>query len=232
MIAGDRAVLAFDTTLGACSVALVRGDRIVADRTATIGRGHAEALIPMIGAVLEAASATYAEIALCGVTVGPGTFAGIRVGIAAARGIALVTGVRAVGVTTLAALAESARRAGSVAAGEAMLVAQDARRGEVYVQAFGTDGAPLGGPVLLPVDRALSRAAPGPGRIVGSAAERVHAAAGGGHPDLTVAVAPAAPDAAAVAVLAQRDLAAGTVLDPRPLYLRKPDARLPGMTRP
>ena len=100
-------VLAIDTALEACSVALLdtgQPDRAVHESLA-MTRGHAEALMPMIARVFERASLDAGQLDRIAVTVGPGSFTGLRVGIAAARGIALASGKPAIGLTTLAAYA-------------------------------------------------------------------------------------------------------------------------------
>src|ERR1700687_5333867 len=100
-------VLAIDTALEACSAAVLDTERasLAARESRPMVRGHAEALLPLIARVLERAGLDVAEIDRIAVTTGPGSFTGLRVGIAAARGIALATGQPAVGVSTLAAFA-------------------------------------------------------------------------------------------------------------------------------
>ena len=129
-------LLALDTAGPDCAVALARAQsgqcEIVAERSETLGRGHAERLIPMIEELLTEASSSFADVRRIAVTTGPGSFTGIRVGVAAARGLALALAIPAVGVGSLEALAFDAakeRRAGTAVA------ALDARRGEVYVLA-------------------------------------------------------------------------------------------------
>src|SRR3990170_4444965 len=100
-------VLAIDTALEACSAAVLDTEHasVVAHESLPMLRGHAEALIPLIARVLERARLTFSELDRVAVTTGPGSFTGLRVGISAARGIALAAGKPAVGLTTLAAFA-------------------------------------------------------------------------------------------------------------------------------
>src|SRR5215207_11035135 len=110
-----RTILALDTSLEDCAVAIAAGGRVTLVRE-TIGRGHAERLFGMVEAALAEAGLRLADIDRFAVTVGPGSFTGIRVGVAAARGFALATGKPAVGISTLAAHAAAARTiAGRVA---------------------------------------------------------------------------------------------------------------------
>lgn len=220
-------VLALETTLAACSVALLRDGEVAARRFEVIGRGHAEALMPMIEKVRAEAGIELTGLDLLAVTVGPGTFTGVRIGLAAARGLALATGVPLVGVTTLAAVAEGARDA----FGGALLVALDAKRDAVYAQAF--DGAAaLGEPALLQPDEAAALAPAGPGLIIGTGAEVVSRALRPRRPEWRRDLGAGLPDAAAVARLAARrdpgDHLGPTA--PAPLYLRSSDATLPRTT--
>jgi len=215
---GSMLLLALDTSLAACSVALWRDGTVAAERCTPMARGHAEALAPMIQALCRDADLDLASVDAFAVTLGPGTFTGIRVGLAAARGLALPGRRPLVGVSTLAAIAASA----DLPAGDPVLVVQDAKRGELYAELMGGDG-----PRLLAWD-ALEAAYPArPVRLVGSgaqtAADRLRGA--------TVAIGEVLPRAAAVARLAAARLVAEGAesfrVPPSPLYLRAPDAKLP-----
>ena len=214
-------VLAFDTALAACSAALFDGDRPLAQQEAAMPRGQAERLMPMIEAVRDAAGVALAEVDLICVTVGPGTFTGVRIGIAAARGLALATGASVLGLTTCEAIAANVASFGAAP----ILVAMDARRDEVYAQAFGPGPAALGPPVLRSRDDIADIAPPAGGLIVGSAARQVLPLL----PAARLADASMLPSAARFG-----RFAAGRFADARPgaelapLYLRAPDARLPG----
>jgi len=159
-------VLAFDTCFGACSTAILTraadGEVRRATRFEPMTKGHAEALFPMIDAVMAEAGAGYGDLDAIAVTVGPGTFTGTRVGIAAARGLALATGLPVYGTTSLAAIAGRALRSGSEATlgpGVSLLVCHDARRGQLYTQRF-TDlrACPLGSPAVQEIEAAAAEA--------------------------------------------------------------------------
>src|SRR5476651_461817 len=141
-------VLAIDTALEACSAAVLNTDRasIAAHETLPMARGHAEALIPLIARVLDRAGLTFSEIDRIAVTTGPGSFTGLRVGISAARGIALATGKPAVGLSTLAAYA-----APFIASDDTLPVVSviDARHDHVYLQVFGPGGRTIVAPRLV-----------------------------------------------------------------------------------
>src|SRR5919204_2428098 len=99
-------VLAIDTALEACSAAVLDPDGgITASESLAMTRGHAETLMPLIARVMNGARVEFAQLDRIAVTVGPGSFTGLRVGIAAARGIALAAGKPAIGLSTLSALA-------------------------------------------------------------------------------------------------------------------------------
>src|ERR1700689_533760 len=166
-------VLAIDTALAACSAAVLDTEQgIIASESLPMLRGHAEALIPLIARVMEQAALAFRDVDRVVVTTGPGSFTGLRVGISAARGIALAAGKPAVGVSTLSAYA-----APYLADDETVPVvsAIDARHAHVYLQVFGSGGRTVIAPRLAPLSEAVRAAAESPARIVGSAAR-----AGGG----------------------------------------------------
>src|SRR5262245_11412391 len=143
-------VLGLDTCLNACSVAVLDGDRVLARDCEPMARGHQERLAPMAEAVMAAAALPFSRLQRVGATVGPGSFTGLRVGVAFAKGLASALGIPAVGVGSLEALAAEA--GGLVAA------AIDARRDQLYLQVF-EDGAPLMAPDVLPLGVAAARLA-------------------------------------------------------------------------
>src|SRR5437870_1821145 len=132
-------VLAIDTALGACSAALLQTDlvTVIASESAVMSRGHAEAIMPMVARVMDKAGVDFASVDRIAVTIGPGSFTGLRVGIAAARGIALAAGRPAVGLSTLAGFA-----APLIADDDSMqlVAAIHARHEQVYLQVFGRRG--------------------------------------------------------------------------------------------
>jgi tRNA threonylcarbamoyladenosine biosynthesis protein TsaB len=135
-------LLALDTACAACSAAVLDGGEITAARFTPMARGQTEALMPMVGAVMEDAGIGFDALDRVAVTIGPGSFTGMRTGLAAARGIALGCGAELVGVTTLEAVAFAAR-------GRAVLVALTTGRAELYVQRFGADGAAQDAPAAI-----------------------------------------------------------------------------------
>jgi tRNA threonylcarbamoyl adenosine modification protein YeaZ len=183
-------------------------------------RGHAEALIPLIGRVLDRAQLTFTEIDRIAVTTGPGSFTGLRVGISAARGIALATGKPVVGLTTLAAYA-----APLIAAKEATTVvaAVDARHDHIYMQVFASNGRTLVSARLVHMREALRFAATGSPRLVGTGAKLLAAAWPPAERPPTSVDPLGAPD---INWVARLGLAADpTGEPPKPFYLRAPDAQ-------
>ena len=215
-------VLAIDTALEACSVALLdtgQPERSVHESQAMV-RGHAEALMPMIARVFERAALDADRLDRIAVTVGPGSFTGLRVGIAAARGIALAAGKPAIGLTTLAAYA-----APLIAANDAVPVvtAIDARHDHVYLQVFGAGGLTLVKPAVLHVADAARASLGGPPRLIGTGAEMLARAWPAGERPPVLVDNKRAPDIGWVARLGAAAPETGT--PPKPLYLRAPDAQ-------
>jgi tRNA threonylcarbamoyl adenosine modification protein YeaZ len=212
-------LLAIDTALAACSAAVYdAGSReLLALESLEMVRGHAEALLPLVARVMQAAQSRFVDLQRVAVTTGPGSFTGLRVGISAARAIALASGFPAIGVTTLEAYAAPYfdLEEGAVA------VAIDARHRHVYLQVFGADGRTLVAPQVASLAEAVA-AARGAARVIGSGAPLIAAAWPPGEPP------PAfdpreAPDIGWVARLGAA--AEKSSAPPKPLYLRAPDAR-------
>ena len=224
---GSMLLLALDTSLAACSVALWRDDGLLAHRFEPMARGHAEALVPMILAVCADAGADLSQVDALAVTRGPGTFTGIRIGLATARGLALTNACPVVGVSTLEAIGVGAALPPGL---DPLLVVQDARRGAVYAELLDAAAAPLAGPRIVDLP-GLEVAFPGrPLRLVGSGAHLAAERLGAG---VTVARGEILPDAAIVAAIAVARLkthgATAYARPPSPLYLRAPDAKLPAL---
>jgi tRNA threonylcarbamoyladenosine biosynthesis protein TsaB len=216
-------VLAIDTALGACAAALFDTDHgaIVAGESLPMQRGHAEALMPLVARVLAAANSSFLEIDRIAVTVGPGSFTGLRVGISAARGMALAASKPAVGLTTLTAFA-----APLVALDDTspVIAAIDARNNNVFMQLFGPGGRSVISPRLATLDDAVRAAMNGPARVVGSAAEKIAAAWPAGEALPALIDAQNAPNIEWIARIGARTPADGSAT-PKPLYLRAPDAQ-------
>jgi tRNA threonylcarbamoyladenosine biosynthesis protein TsaB len=213
----------------ACSVAVGLGEKIVAQKRIDAMHGQAEALLPLVDRTMRAARQVPAALDLVVSTVGPGSFTGIRAGLAAARGVALATGARLIGVTGFDAVAVQAARS-DCSETRFLLVALESRREDLYVQFFDPHGAPLGEPagIMPPLFRKTVAAAVGanPLLIAGDAAQRA-AAALAQRPD-TVVLEDSAPGAVGTLRAGLRLLRLGKVADaPRPLYLRPPDVTLP-----
>jgi tRNA threonylcarbamoyl adenosine modification protein YeaZ len=213
-------VLAIDTALEACSAVVLDTEHgRVASESLPMVRGHAEALMPLIERVMHQADMPFSALDRVAVTTGPGSFTGLRVGIAAARGIALAANKQAFGLTTLAAYA-----APYIAADDktAVAVAIDARHQHVYLQVFGAGGRTMTTPRIASVADAVRASANGPVRIVGTGANMIANAWGAHEPPLLVED-KRAPDIVWVGRLAVA--ATESAGDPKPLYLRAPDAQ-------
>jgi tRNA threonylcarbamoyladenosine biosynthesis protein TsaB len=215
-------ILAIDTALDACAAGVLDTDagHLIAQESLPMKRGHAEALMPLIARVMKASGIPFAALDRIVVTTGPGSFTGLRVGLSAARGIALAAGKPAVGVTTLTAYAAAMV---SESGQHPIISAIDARHDQVYFQVVSGDAGSLLRPRLAPVEEALGAARFGAPLLVGNAAhilaERWPASA---LPPVQINPQPA-PDIAWVAWL-------GAAVDPdnapaRPYYLRAPDAK-------
>lgn len=206
-------ILAIDTCLGACSAAVTDGARVLAAAAEPMERGHQERLAPLVAEVMDAARTAFVDIERVAVTTGPGSFTGLRVGLAFAKGLALALGRPVVGVGTLHALAASESETGRVAA------VVDARREQVYLQPF-RDGAALAeAEALTAADAAARLAGLGEGwRLVGSGAPLLAPLLAGSEVDARLA-----PDPAVIARIG----AAAPLAPAYPVYLRAPDAKLP-----
>lgn len=204
--------LVIDSATAACSVALLEGNTLIGGTFRVLGRGHAEALVPMIAQLPERGKADRIAVAL-----GPGSFTGVRVGLAAARALALAWGAEIVGYPTLALVAAMAREA----FGEGPLdVAMTGGHGEWFVESFDAAGASTAPLASLKPDAAAQALTAQ--RVTGNEAEALVAARGHGTAQ------PLLPDARAFAALPTAHLTP----DISPLYGRAPDARLPGGTLP
>lgn len=217
-------LLAIDTAGPDCAVALARsgpgGGEILVRATEQIGRGHAERLMPMIEAALEEAHTDFADLERIAVTTGPGSFTGVRVGVAAARGLALALDIPAIGVGSLDALAfpvVHSRKTGTVAA------ALDARRGEIYalVRDLAT-GAALVEATAIRVEELIQRLRQARRPLVLTGAGAPIIAAALDEPEISIAGTAELPDIGDVAALGLHAEQEGS---PTPLYARGADAK-------
>ena len=225
-------VLAFDTCMGQVSVAVrhraANGAWATHALAETLTTGHAERLLPMIDAAMTAAGVGFEDLSRIAVSTGPGTFTGVRTGIAAARALALATGKPVVGTSSLALMAHAARailddRHHGKAQIQAMAIAVDARRGEIYLQHFGANGDPLGEPQMSSLPDALDRLlATGCALVAGSGGPLLAELAVARGRAIEPVLAKLEPDARSLAELADTL----PLLDPdKPMYLRAPDAK-------
>jgi tRNA threonylcarbamoyl adenosine modification protein YeaZ len=214
-------ILAIDTALEACAAAVLDTEQgKVASETLPMVRGHAEALLPLIQRVMQQADMAFSALDRIAVTTGPGSFTGLRVGISAARGIALATGKPAVGLSTLSAYAAPLLASDDQTA---VIAAIDARHNHVYLQMFGPGGRTLVAARIIAVAEAVRAVARTPARFVGTGARMVADAWPEGEAPPLLVEDQRAPDIVWVGRLGVAiDPAAGA---PKPLYLRAPDAQ-------
>jgi len=207
-------ILAADTCFGACSAAVVQGGSTLSHANEAMERGHAEALAPMVDAVVRKAGISFAELDRLAVTVGPGSFTGQRVGLAFMRGMRVALKKPLIGVTSLAAMAERARRESGASTAAAV---HDAKRGEIYMEAVGISA--LSARVSPFAEARAELAKVSDLALTGTAAARLAREIG-----VARVIVADSPDAIWVGRLAAQ---IESSLPPRPLYLRAPDARLP-----
>ena len=215
-------ILAIDTALPATSACVLDDGAELPESLETIAmeRGHTEALLPLIDRVMARVDGGFAALDRVAVTVGPGSFTGLRVGIAAARAIGIACGVPVVGVSTLAALAAPLildQHQGTVGA------AIDARHGNVFFAAFSADGRAFLPPRIMTVREAVRSLGTGPVRLTGSGSPLLAVEAWPLGLAVEIVGEAIAPDIAFVARLGL--LADPSVAPPRPLYLKAPDAK-------
>lgn len=220
-------ILALDSATTACSVAAWADGSILAVERAELARGQAEALLPMVDRVCRAAGLACGDFDRLAVTVGPGHFTGLRVGLAAARGLALAAGKPLVGVTTLAAVAAAVTDAELAA--RVLVVALDSKRAEPYFQAFDSARRPLSAPCAQAIAAyatgLLARPPAGGFVVAGDAGETLVAALAARGAAVIRSAAPPRPDAAAVAGLAA-DVAPPATF-PAPLYIHPVETTTP-----
>jgi len=217
-------ILAIDTALDACAAGILDTDagRLIAQESLPMKRGHAEALMPLIARVMRQSGLGFADLDRIAATTGPGSFTGLRVGLSAARGIALAADRPVVGVTTLTAYAAPIV---SRNAGQPVISAIDARHDHVYFQVVSGDGGSLVRPQVAPIEEALGAARFGAPHLVGNAAGMLAERWPADAPPPIDVDPQAAPDIAWVAWLAAA--VSPETAPARPFYLRAPDAKPP-----
>ena len=204
-------LLALDTTGPFCSAALHDGEQIVASRSDEIGRGHAEYLMPMLEELLAEHQTEWSDIKRIACTTGPGSFTGLRVGLATARGLALALNCPCVGVTVFEAF-----RFGETTS---LAVVIDAKRDQVWIQVFGVPDADSVAPVALSINEVSHAVPKSVTRLAGSAAPII-AGLNSRFEVLTDKSSPPIEGVAGHAVLSD-----SREFKPKPLYLRLPDAK-------
>ncbi len=205
-------LLALDTSGPFCSALVATHSGVAAVKSENIGRGHAERLMPMIAELQQEADFVWPDIERIGCVNGPGSFTGLRVGLATARGLALALNVPCVGVTVFDAFANQ------YADEDELTVVMDAKRDQVWIQGFARGAIAKAPPTALPIDQAVPKIVSCP-RIAGSGAPFFSQQT----TDLEiVSDAPSPPIEAVARIAAMADIRSAL---PNPLYLRSPDAK-------
>lgn len=212
-------LLALDSASSACSAAVLVDAAVVAERFEAMARGQAQALMPMIAAVMAEADVPFDALDAVAVTVGPGAFTGVRIGLAAARGLTLARAIPAIGITTLEAVAYPALA--ELRGGEALVAAVDSKREEIFVQVFDDSFQALTEPFAATPSAAIDRLPEGSLLLAGDGTEGLCALLG----DRARMSRSGPPRASAFARLAAGRVVPGHVASPRPFYMRPPDAR-------
>jgi tRNA threonylcarbamoyladenosine biosynthesis protein TsaB len=213
-----KTILAIDTAGPGCSAALWGRGAILAGRREFMARGQSERLVPMVLEVMTEAGVPFSALDMVAVSVGPGAFTGVRIGLSAAKGFSLALAIPIMAVTSVEAVA-------AVRAGRLLAIALESKRDDLYLQLFDDAGRARGEPAAIE-PAALSGHLPElPLLFAGDAKERAVAALGAWG-DVRIFDGDDAADAAQIAALAAtRDLAPGSPVGP--LYLRAPDVTLP-----
>ncbi len=208
-------ILALDTATASCSAALVRDGAVLTRRHEPMVRGHQERLATMIDEMTREAGVAFTALDRIGVTVGPGSFTGLRVGLAFAKGLGVALNIPVAGIGTLEAIAASAEPT------RLTVAVIDARRDQIYAQAF-RQGAPEAPAAIAVEDMArdlIELDAEGPALLIGPGAELLRDAFPSARIDMRNGADPVA--------LARLAVAQNPVCAPAPLYLRTADAKLP-----
>ncbi len=219
-MASFERILAIDTSGAACSAALWCRGSVVARRYLPMARGHAEALMPMIVETMGEGGEAFHMLDAAAVTVGPGAFTGIRLGLAATRGIALATGIPAVGVTTFAAVAEAVPE--SERRDRQVVVLLDSKRGDVFVQRLSPSLIPIDPPMIRTPEEFADGLTSDPIVLAGDGVVLVRPHLVVASLDVRFSAADGPADATNVALAALRLVDSGGALPARPLYLRAP----------
>lgn len=213
-------LLAFDAASTACSAAVLIDDRIVAERFESMERGQAEVLMPMIADVMALAELDVSALDALTVTVGPGAFTGMRIGLAAAHGLALATPLSCIGLTTFEAVAYPALS--ELVPTESLVAVIESKRAELFFQVFDGELNPLSEAFAESREAVAAHLPSGPLLLAGDGAARIHKILGQ-RARLSSSL---SPRAATFAPLAAHRIAKGIAASPlRPFYMRPPDAK-------
>lgn len=216
-------LLAIDTASTSLSTAVLINGEVKGELYEDMERGQAENLMGFIAKSLELAGIDFDQIDGIAVTVGPGAFTGMRIGLATARGLGLARKIPVVGVSSLEAVVYGVSERDQQ--GRNILVALDSKRNEIFAQAFDGRKKPLSDPACLAPRQALMMAPPGDTLLAGDATPRLLTAAANAPDAFYDCTAPGLPRAGNVARIAAERWESGGNLPPVPLYLRAPDAR-------
>ena len=229
MLSAPGTLLGIDTSTSACSIAVCDGGVILAHLHESMTRGQSERLAPMVEAGIAMAGIGFPDLDFVAVTRGPGSFTGLRVGLAFAKGLGQALDIPVFGVTGFVAVARAAL-AGADTANHGVAVVLESRRSDLFLQIFSADGAPYGPPVALPAEgiaAKLMQGYPFPLLLAGDAADKVQAVLdqrGATMPDSPATT----PDARQVSLIGLEMAADGKTPAPvQPLYLRAPDVTAP-----
>jgi tRNA threonylcarbamoyladenosine biosynthesis protein TsaB len=222
-VGGGSKILALDTATNSCSVAYWSDGVCVASRFEVMARGQSEALAPMAAAVMRDAAGAGGFETLDGVavTVGPGTFTGVRIGLAAAKALALPRRLPVVALTTFDAL-----RCGIDQGDNPLLIAIETKRADFYVQLFAPGGKPVSAPAALDAEDIAPLLLGGPVALGGDGARRLLAALPGEASRFRRLSMPDCPNAAVFGACAAERLDGGVLGAAEPLYLRPPSVTL------
>jgi tRNA threonylcarbamoyladenosine biosynthesis protein TsaB len=216
-------ILAFDSSGSGCSVAVLSGAHLLGRESVSMQRGQAEHLVPMIARVMREAGLGFGELDLIAVTLGPGAFTGVRIGIATAQGLALAAGLPALGLGSFETVAAAVPAA--LLAGRSLLVAIESRRAELYLEAFDSSRTPLGTGALVAADDWHDLVPGGSLVLAGDGAARLGLTLPGR--DIVTVPGSGSADAAALARLAALRWRHGLRMERlEPLYLHAPDVTL------
>lgn len=228
MLSASGTILGIDSSTGACSIAVCRGGVVLAHLREEMTRGQSERLAPMAETGLAAAGLGFPDLDAIAVTRGPGSFTGLRIGLAFARGLGQALDTPVIGVTGFDAVARAVLSTdGHAGCGVAVIL--ESRRADLFVQLFGPDGTDDGQPFALPPEEIAARLQQHdrfPLMLAGDAADKVGAVLEG----VGVSVrrsAVTAPDAREVALIGLELGAGADMPPPQPLYLRAPDVTAP-----